>query len=130
MTVTLDDELTSVRRANVELQQRLDERTKERDEALQRETATAEVLQVINSSPGDLAPVFEAILERALRLCEAIHGHVWRFDDEPLHAAAARGDPQFVEWLRQHSSVRPIPGSAADRIVRGERLGLVRKLSN
>jgi len=87
-----------------------------------REAATAEVLEVINASPGDLTPVFDAMLERAMRLCEATHGQVWRFDGEQLHAVAARGDPEFIEWLQDHSPIRPVPGSAADRIARGERL--------
>jgi two-component system, NtrC family, sensor kinase len=93
--------------------------TRERDDALEREKATAEVLRVISSSPGDLTPVFETILERATQLCEATYGHIWRYDGEQLHAVAVRGDSYFVEWLRQHNSMRPIAGSAADRIARG-----------
>ena len=78
-----------------------------------------EILKVIFRSPGDLTVVFDAILESATRLCEATHGHIWTFDGEQLHAAAVRGDSLFVEWMLQHSPVRPIAGSAADRIVRG-----------
>ena len=90
-------------------------------EASEQQAATLEVLKIISSSPGDLTPVFDAILERATQLCEATHGHVWRFDGEQLCVVAVRGDPQFVGWLRRHSPVRPIAGSAAERIVRGER---------
>jgi two-component system, NtrC family, sensor kinase len=52
------------------------------NEALERENATAEVLRIISSSPSDLQPVFDTILAHATRLCEATHGHVWRFDGE------------------------------------------------
>ena len=106
-----------------ELRQRttdLTERTTDLTEALEQQTATSDVLKVISSSPGDLQPVFDTMLANATRLCEATHGHVWTFDGEQMYAVAVRGDAPFVKWLRDHNPVRPIPGSAAERIVRGE----------
>src|SRR6516165_3298567 len=103
-----------------DLQKQVVNLTHELKEANERQTATSEVLQVINSSRGDLAPVFDAMLENAMRLCEASHCHIWRFDGKLLYAVAVRGDPWFTEWLQEHDPIAPAPGSGSDRIARGE----------
>jgi class 3 adenylate cyclase len=111
-----------------ELQRQLVERTAERDEALERETATAEVLQVINSSPGDLARVFDAMLEKATSLCEAAFGILWTYDGERYHAVAFRNVPQaYAEFLRE--SPRVSPETPLGRIAAGEPLAHIPDLA-
>jgi GAF domain-containing protein len=91
----------------------------ERDEALQRETATAEVLQVINSSPGNLTPVFEAMLEKAIRLCGGDRGVLWTIEGGRGRLAAARGLPaEFVALLRERGESGT--NSPLQRVVQGE----------
>jgi GAF domain-containing protein len=88
-------------------------------ESLQQQTATSEVLKVISSSPGELEPVFNAMLANATRICEAKFGIIFQFDGETFRCMAEVGSPPvFAEFLKQQGSFQPLKGSHLDRIIR------------
>ena len=87
-------------------------------DAREQQTAAAEMLQVINSSPGDLAPVFAAMLEKAINLCAASFGLLMRCDGDALRTVAHHNSPpKFIEF--HQAPVHPAPGMANYRILRG-----------
>jgi GAF domain-containing protein len=86
-------------------------------QSLEQQTATADVLRVISSSPGELEPVFESMLRNAVRLCDAKFGMLHRFDGEAFHLAAEVGSPPaLAEFLRLRGPFRPTAGIALDRM--------------
>ena len=85
-----------------DLQKQLDQRTRERDEALEQQAATSEVLSVISGSPGELEPVFQAILANAMRICEAKFGSMWEFADGAFRSLWSLGvPPALAEYNRE-----------------------------
>jgi len=95
----------------------LTQRTADLTEALEQQTATSEVLQVISSSPGDLELVFAAMLEKAVRICDAKFGNIYRWDGDVLHLVATQNTPPVFAEYRRRSPFRPAPDSAVGQLV-------------
>ena len=106
----------------VNLDRELAECRAERDGATAQHAATSEILQVINSSPGDLAPVFITILDNALRLCEAAFGFVTTYDGVCFDRGAQRGVPDALAAYFSTGMDQPRPGDAHWRLLAGEEL--------
>ena len=103
-----------------ELRQRttdLTERTADLTEALEQQTATSEVLQVISGSAGDVEPAFATMLEKAVRICDATFGNIYRWDGEALHLVATRNTPPAFAEARSRLTLRPGSTSLIGRML-------------
>ena len=89
-------------------------------ESLQQQTATADVLKVISRSPGELEPVFQAMLENATRICEAKFSNLFLREGDAFRAVAVHGEPAYMDsWQREPLIVaRDHPGVPLDRLAR------------
>ena len=95
---------------NARLLNELRQRTTDLTEALEQQTATSEVLQIISSSPGDLQPVFATMLENATRICDAKFGNVYLWDSDAFHLVARHNTPPAFAESRKRGPFRPDSG--------------------
>ncbi len=108
---------------NARLLNELRQRTDDLSEALEQQTATSEVLQVISSSPGELDPVFQALLTNAVQICEAKFGTLYRYDGEAFYHAAGSGTPAaLVEIQKQHGRFIPETGTLLHRVMQTKKV--------
>jgi two-component system, NtrC family, sensor kinase len=108
---------------NVRLFDEVQARTRELSEALEQQTATSEVLQVISSSPGELEPVFQAMLANAVRICEAKFGNLLLYDGDAFRFAAMHGAPPAWDELRRRDPViRVGPTNPLARVITTKQL--------
>jgi GAF domain-containing protein len=107
---------------NARLLNELRQRTGNLSESLEQQTATSEVLSVISNSPGELQPVFDAMLENAVRICDAKCGLLFRFDGDFVYVVATVNAPpalqEFISKWGRHS--KPIPGTAIEEILKSK----------
>jgi class 3 adenylate cyclase/putative methionine-R-sulfoxide reductase with GAF domain len=118
MPATPDSTLADLSKAD--LRRKLAEAEAERDEALARENAIAEVLGVIKTSLGDLAPVFDAMLEQAMRLCGAAFGLMMVSDGNEAPTVAAHGVPAAFAEFRRNNPVSMAKGPIFSRLLAGD----------
>ena len=103
---------------NTRLLNELRQRTTDLTELLEQQTATSEVLRVISSTPGELEPVFQAMLENAVRICQAKFGFMLRYDGDAYHTVAALCSvPAYAAEMRR-GPLRPDPDSALGLVAR------------
>jgi class 3 adenylate cyclase/GAF domain-containing protein len=100
----------------------LTERTADLTEALGQQTATSEVLQVISSSPGDLQPVFAAMLEKAVRICDATFGNIYRWDGDALQLVATHNTPPAYAEHRKHSPFRAEQNNSVAQMITSKKV--------
>jgi GAF domain-containing protein len=112
-----------VREPRAEFEKELEARARELSEAREQQAATAEVLQVISSSPGKLEPVFECIFANATRLCQAKFGmlYLWEGEGQTRVAALHGAPPRLAKERRRGTIIYPAPGSGLGRIARMKR---------
>ena len=109
---------------NTRLLNELRQRTDDLSEALEQQTATSEVLQVIASSPGELEPVFQAMLANAVRICEATFGVLNLHENGGMCMGAMHNvPPAFAEFLQARSAYQPTSGSLLERVMRTKQVG-------
>jgi two-component system, NtrC family, sensor kinase len=121
---------TAARQSNstlADLQEQVGALTRELAEAREQQTATSEVLQVISSSPGELEPVFKAMLENATRICEANFGVLNLHENGLMRMGAMHNvPPAFAEWLQARpNGYQPMPSSPPDRVMRTKQVAHV-----
>ena len=110
---------------NTRLLSELRQRTDDLSESLEQQTATSEVLKVISSSPGELEPVFQAMLENATRICEARFGNLVLYENEngAFRMAAMHGaPPEFAEKRGREPIIHPSPKSPLFRVAKTRQL--------
>ncbi|MFY9840656.1 MAG: GAF domain-containing protein, partial [Xanthobacteraceae bacterium] len=115
---------------NARLLNELRQRTGDLSESLEQQMATSEVLRVISSSPGELEPVFQAMLEKSVRICEAKFGQLFSHKDNAFHLVTQLGTPPALnEFEQQRGDFQPIAAGTLERLVRTKQVIVVADLA-
>ena len=96
--------------------------TRELNEAREQQTATLEVLRIVSSTPDDVQPIFAALLEKAVRICDATFGNIFRYDGAALDLIATHNTPPALAEARRGSPLRPSPNGPVDRMLKTKKI--------